>query len=157
MPKGSKAKGKAKAPRGRRATKRLPSPPKSDNEEDVSMVPPPDRDDHDLESVASRAEGEGEIEGDIEGDTESQASEPVAGGRKKKSKKSCHLKDEDQEAAVLEWVEANPMLWNQKDKEFKNKSKKDRMWEEKGQQLGYEGKFAFISIIRFGNLSVLNL
>jgi hypothetical protein len=54
-------------------------------------------------------------------------------------------------------VEANPMLWNQKDKEFKNKSKKDRMWEEKGQQLGYEGKFAFISIIRFGNLSVLNL
>ncbi|KAG0713086.1 hypothetical protein GWK47_017007 [Chionoecetes opilio] len=78
-----KAKGKAKAPRGQRATKRLPSAPKSDNEEDVSMSP--DRDDHDLESVASRGEGKG----DIEGDTESQASEPVAGGSKKKSKRSC--------------------------------------------------------------------
>ena len=38
---------------------------------------------------------------------------------KKRSKKSCHLKDE--ECIVIEWVEANPILWNSKNKELKQK------------------------------------
>ena len=39
------------------------------------------------------------------------------GGRqtvKKRAKKSCHLKKEE-EALVLEWIEVNPLLWNSKD------------------------------------------
>ncbi len=38
------------------------------------------------------------------------------------------------EGQIFEWVEANPILWNQKDREFKNKQKKDRMWDEKAQE-----------------------
>ena len=69
------------------------------------------------------------------------ADESVAAKPKRKSKKSCRMKDEEEEALVIEWVEANPILWNSKDKEFKLKAKKDRMWTEKAEELGYGGKF----------------
>ncbi|XP_072173824.1 uncharacterized protein [Diadema setosum] len=91
--------------------------------------------------LASHGDGEGNIEGYIEGDAiESQASELSAGGGKRRSKRHYQLADEDEEVAVIEWVQSVPMLWNRKDKEFKNKSKKDRVWEEKAQELGYEVK-----------------
>lgn len=64
-------------------------------------------------------------------------------GKKARKKKSCRLKDEQQEGEVLEWVEENQLLWNTKHKEFKLKQKKDRLWAEKAEELGYDGKLLY--------------
>ena len=64
-------------------------------------------------------------------------------GKKIPKKKNCKLRDEEMEIAVLEWVEENPCLWNIKDKEFKNRDKKGRLWAEKGADIGYSSKFHF--------------
>ena len=61
-------------------------------------------------------------------------------GHRRARKKSCRLRDEQQEGEVLEWVEENPLLWNSKHKEFKIKHKKDRMWAKKAEELGYDDK-----------------
>ena len=65
---------------------------------------------------------------------------------KKKKKKTCHLRDENEEALTLEWIAANPILWNTRDKEFKRKDKKDRLWEEKAEEMGYDGMFTLFNI-----------
>ena len=58
-----------------------------------------------------------------------------------KSKKSCHLRDEIEEEQVLEWVSEHPSFLNlKKNKDYKNKAVKDRLWEEKADELKYDGK-----------------
>ena len=56
-----------------------------------------------------------------------------------KAKKSCRLTDEQEEAQVLEWVEKHPCLWNLKNKDYKNKALKDRLWGDKATELGIGG------------------
>jgi len=68
---------------------------------------------------------------------------------KKKTKKTCRLRDEQEEGQVLEWVEEHPCLWNLKHKDFKNKAKKERLWEDKANELGYDGKFKLILSLNF--------
>ena len=60
----------------------------------------------------------------------------------KRVEKSCHLRNEEEEAPVLEWIKANPLLWNSKDKEFKNKTKKDRLLVEQSEGLNYDGELS---------------
>ncbi|CAG2241327.1 unnamed protein product [Mytilus edulis] len=68
-----------------------------------------------------------ETPSDNEGNTTEQKS--------KKQKKSCRLRDDQEEAEVLEWVEEHPILWNKKHKEYKNKSVKDRIWQDKADEI----------------------
>lgn len=60
--------------------------------------------------------------------------------KKTKKKKNCRLRNDQEEAEILEWVEEHPCLWNLKHREYRNKALKNRLWEEKAQELGYEGK-----------------
>ena len=59
------------------------------------------------------------------------------GGRKKVT---CRLKSEELEADVLEWVCANECLWNMKNRDFKNRARKEGMWQDKAGELGIEMK-----------------
>ena len=61
----------------------------------------------------------------------------------KKPRGAFKLKDQEEEAMVIEWIQENRLLWDQKDQSFKNKNQKDRLWAEKAQELGYEGEFSF--------------
>lgn len=74
-----------------------------------------------------------ETPSDNEGNTTEQKS--------KKQKKSCRLRDDQEEAEVLEWVEEHPILWNKKHKEYKNKSVKDRIWQDKADEIDTDGMF----------------
>ena len=65
------------------------------------------------------------------------------GYRRARTKRSCRLRDEQQESEVLEWVEENPLLWNSKHREFKLRPKRDRLWAEKAEELGYDGKLLY--------------
>ena len=60
---------------------------------------------------------------------------------KKNPKKTCRLRNEQEEGELLEWVAENPCLWNLKHRDFKNKAMKNRMWEDKASELGYDGKY----------------
>lgn len=42
---------------------------------------------------------------------------------------------------MLEWVEEHPILWNKKHKEYKNKSVKDRIWQDKADEIDTDGMF----------------
>ena len=83
------------------------------------------------------------IEGEKEmADSASEVGEGLDSWRqtvKKRVKKSCHLLKEEEESLVLEWIETNQLLLNSfKDKEFKNKTKKDRLWVKQVEGLNYD-------------------
>ena len=103
----------------------------------VKLVQDPEQADHEAASLEEEAHDEGEATVLVK----------VMKVRTKKSKKSCRLRDEKQEGEVLEWVEENELLWNSKHKEFKLKPKKDRLWAEKAEELGYDGKLLFCNCI----------
>jgi len=129
----TKGKGKgsgAKSPE--RRTQKPPTPPPREESlevPEVSNVP--------QEDVLT--EDEGTPDG-----TASQTSQ-----RKEKPRGAFKLKDQEEEAMVIEWVQENRLLWDQKDQNFKNKNKKDRLWAEKAQELGYEGEISFFSTVKF--------
>ena len=135
MPKGTRAKGKGKGKGpckgcGRGQREKMPSISESDTEdvvmhEEVVEV---------QEETAAAAEG-AEVTEVTEADPDPDAA-PQPAKPKKRAKKTCHMKDEEEECMVIEWVEANPILWNSKHKEFKLKQKKERMWQEKAQEMG---------------------
>lgn len=125
-------------PRGRKSKKNVP---RKEINEETEEIQPQIQHDEGGDDLSVALEGEEEM-GDI-----NEVGEGLDDGRqtmKKRGKKSCHLKNEEEEALVLEWIEANPLLWNSKDKEFKNKSKKDRLWVEQAEGLNYDGEFPFI-------------
>ena len=103
----------------------------------VKPVQDPEQADHEPASLEEEAHDEGEATVLVK----------VMKVRTKKSKKSCRLRDEKQEGEVLEWVEENELLWNSKHKEFKLKPKKDRLWAEKAEELGYDGKLLYCNCI----------
>ena len=72
-------------------------------------------------------------------ETDRQVIEQRENRLQKKAKKSCRLTDEQEEAQVLEWVEKHPCLWNLKNKDYKNKALKDRLWGDKATELGVGG------------------
>ena len=43
----------------------------------------------------------------------------------------------EEEESVFEFIRENQLLWNSKTKDFRNKAKKDRLWQEKTPELGY--------------------
>lgn len=128
------AKAKGKKPTKGKGKKTPPPPPSP------SSSPPVSSDDE--QPPAAENGGSNEPGRNSEPDNEgfSQGGPKDEGPHKVRPKKSCRLKDEQQEADVLEWVEENAILWNSKHKEFKMKNKKDRLWEEKADELGYDGK-----------------
>ena len=138
MPKGkssgqSRGKGKAK----RKAA--TPPPPTPTEPEDTEAT----------EAEPTEAAPEA-TEEDLRADTPSSVGS-VSSEKKKskgKSRKSCRLQSEEQESDVLEWVAENPCLWNQKNKDYKNKGKKDRLWQEKADEIGIDGEyFFFINVL----------
>ena len=40
----------------------------------------------------------------------------------------------------MEWVSLNPCLWNQKDRDFKNRAKKEGLWQDKATEVGVDVK-----------------
>jgi hypothetical protein len=48
---------------------------------------------------------------------------------------------EKQAEMVLEWVRETEMLWNQKSLNFKQKDKKERLWEDKAAEVGVSSKY----------------
>lgn len=50
---------------------------------------------------------------------------------KKKPKKSCRHQKKEKEVHVLKWDAKHTCLWNLKNRYFKNKAKKDRLWEDR--------------------------
>ncbi|XP_033725143.1 uncharacterized protein LOC117315106 [Pecten maximus] len=122
---GGKAKAQSKAP-PRRGQKTLSPPPRD-------------------ESAESNAPGVLEVtpEEVPTPDEESPELQPAQGAlaTEKKPRGAFKLKTQDNEVLVIEWVQENRLLWDQKDHDFKNKSKKDRLWSEKAEELGYEVQF----------------
>ncbi len=49
------------------------------------------------------------------------------------------LTDED-EACVVEWLVDHPLMYNKKIKEYKETDKKEKLWEELGEELGFTGR-----------------
>ena len=58
----------------------------------------------------------------------------------KKTKKSYRLQTEEEESQVREWIEEHPCLWNMKNKDYKNKAKKERLWDDKANEMNCDGK-----------------
>ena len=58
----------------------------------------------------------------------------------KKERLSYKLRTHEHEVNMMEFMREHPMLWNLKDKDYKCHNKKERLWEEKADELGYEGK-----------------
>ena len=69
-----------------------------------------------------------EEEDDNEVDEE-RVSSPTSSGSSYTPKRVCKL-SEEHEIIVLDWMRDNPMLWDQKHLDFKNKAKRDGMWED---------------------------
>ena len=127
--------GKGKA-RGRRNTPRSPSPS-------------PDNDAvQEKETIEVTEEETPSVEIPKDSDLPSDSSMPSTQklSQSKKPKKSCRLRDEQEEGQVLEWIAEHPCLWNLKNKDYKNKALKDRLWEEKAEELQYDGKFKYINL-----------
>ena len=95
------------------------------------------------------------IEGEEEmADSAGEVGEGLDGGLqtvKKTVKNSCHLKNKEEEALVLEWKEANLLLRNSKDKDFKTKTTKPLLglWVEQAKGLNYDGKLQFTYLFVF--------
>ena len=49
-------------------------------------------------------------------------------------KRTCRLSDWD-EKAVIQWVKDTPEMWDSKNSNFKNKEKRDKMWEDIGREM----------------------
>ena len=139
MPK-AKGKGKGKGPaKGQKRGQRQKTPSISDTEDVVmeeQVVEVEEDTDSELTEVTEVTDMTDMTEADPDG-------APQPAKPKKRCKKSCHLKDEEEECIVIEWVEANPILWNSKHKEFKLKQKKERIWQEKADEMGYDGEFEY--------------
>lgn len=151
----SKTAGKGKG-RGRgRPIVRTPSPPTVTGSPEHERQEPqesqaPQNTESDVAGIhALQTEGVSETEGTgdsggIEDPGQSTASSPslssASSQKSKKPKKSCKLTDEQEEGQVLEWVQEHPCLWDQKNKDFKNRAMKDRLWDEKAKELGYDGR-----------------
>lgn len=117
-----------RAPKGKKDPSTFPT------ENESSETPAADaQETHEPEFEVSDAVGEGEKETGEDGQD-----------KHIRFKKSCHLKDEAEESLVLDWVAENELLWNSKHKEYKLKTKKDRLWQEKAEELGLDGKCEFL-------------
>ena len=64
----------------------------------------------------------------------------ASGSKSKKTKKSYRLQTEEEESQVLEWIEEHPCLLNMKNKDYKNKAKKERLWDDKANEMNCYGK-----------------
>lgn len=71
---------------------------------------------------------------EVEGVSDDQAASRLYGAQKKKKLTRVTLNQED-EAKVVEWLRANPMLYDKKDKNYKDSDKKWRMHEVMGRSL----------------------
>ena len=84
------------------------------------QLPPPDE-----------VEDEDEVEVEVD---EERVSSPTPSGSSSTPKRVCKL-SEEHEIHILDWMRDNPMLWDQKHLDFKNKAKRDRMWEDMARDL----------------------
>ena len=56
----------------------------------------------------------------------------------RKPKQSSKLRSQEDEETLVEWVLENPMLWNSGDRDFMQRGKKQRLWQEKAAQMNYD-------------------
>jgi len=116
------------------------SPPRS--EHDDSQDHPEDEEDEELidadAAAAAAAAAAARPEDQVQERADSALSKS-SGGRKRATRTACRLR-EDQEDVTIEWIALLPCLWNQKDRDFKNRAKKEGLWQEKADELGVEMK-----------------
>lgn len=103
---------------------------------DTVEIPGP----HAEPGVAETEDNEGTAQSNASSPSHSSISSQIP-AISKKPKQSCPLKDETEEGVVLEWVQEHPCLWDMKHRDFKNRHRKDRLWDEKAQELGYTGNY----------------
>ncbi|CAC5372762.1 unnamed protein product [Mytilus coruscus] len=108
-----------------------PCPPLEPRIENIEIREDPSRAETPIDDEENRRTPIEETPSESEGNTKEQKS--------KKQKKSCRLRDDQEEVEVLEWVEEHPILWNKKHKEYKNKSMKDRIWQDKADEIDIDG------------------
>ncbi len=70
---------------------------------------------------------------------------PTQSDQMKKHIKSTSviLSDED-EACVVEWLADHPLMYNKKIEEYKETDKKEKLWEELGEELGFTSRHKLI-------------
>lgn len=61
---------------------------------------------------------------------------PEPDPKKQKKDKILVVLTEEEENVMVEWLEANPILYNKKLKTYKDTSKKDTLWREKALEMG---------------------
>lgn len=91
-----------------------------------------------LEDVPSLNESPQEQGGETEDDDITET-ELVS---KKPSRKGITFTEQEEED-LANWVKANPILYDKRNRDYKDKEKKWRLWNEKGKDHGCEGKSTF--------------
>jgi hypothetical protein len=115
--------GKAPAKKTRAKAPHIPIPPESESEpeQDASS------DEHDdVPPVRQAAAAQVDKEDDAEPGSQTQRT-------KRKKTKPCIL-TEPQEAMMIEWLKANPFMYDKGSKGFKDTQKKDALWLEKANE-----------------------
>lgn len=59
----------------------------------------------------------------------------------KKQRGEFRIVDPAVEGALVEWFRSNEILWNKRLTDYRNKSKKDRMFDEKAAEIRYSGMY----------------
>ncbi len=59
---------------------------------------------------------------------------------KKRQKNRSVILSDDEETRVVEWLADHPLMYNKKIKEYKETDKKEKLWDDLGEELGYTGR-----------------
>ncbi len=86
---------------------------------------------------AETAEPQVSQEGSI-GDTSIPRTQPDQ--MKKRIKRTSVILTDADEALVVEWLADHPLMYNKKIKEYEETDKKEKLWEELGEELGFTGR-----------------
>ena len=63
--------------------------------------------------------------------------------KSKEMEESCGFTEEE-ELGIAAWIEDHNVIYNQVHKDFKNRQKKDALWDECGQLFGVPGEFVVL-------------
>ncbi len=63
---------------------------------------------------------------------------------KKHQKNTNVILSDDEETRVVEWLADHPLMYNKKIKEYKETDKKEKLWDELGEELWYTGRHKMI-------------
>jgi hypothetical protein len=129
----------AKRGRRKKITKATPEPSPPASEHEDLQDNPEDEDDQEVIATAAAHPVVCAVPEDDPQERPDSALSKSSGGRKRATRTACRLR-EDQEDVTIEWIALLPCLWNQKDRDFKNRAKKDGLWQEKANELGVEVK-----------------